>query len=76
MPDRELERELRELGSMISYPPTPDVAHAARGLLDEDQEDRTRRFRLSIEAPMAIAPPATRTSRSRPALPVIVKLGR
>ena len=50
MPDRELERELRELGSMISYPPTPDVAHAARGLLDEDQEDRPRRFRLSFPA--------------------------
>jgi hypothetical protein len=50
MPDRELERELRELGSTISYPPTPDVAHAARGLLDEDQEDRTRRFRLSFPA--------------------------
>jgi hypothetical protein len=50
MPDRELERELRELGSTISYPPTPDVAHAARGLLDEDQEDRPRRFRLSFPA--------------------------
>jgi len=50
MSDRELERELRELGSTISYPPTPDVAHAARGLLDEDQEDRPRRFRLSFPA--------------------------
>jgi hypothetical protein len=50
MTDRELERELRELGSMIHYPPTPDVARAARGLLDEEQEDRPRRFRLSLPA--------------------------
>jgi hypothetical protein len=50
MPDRELERELRELGSMIYYPPTPDVARAARSLLDEEQEDRSRRFRLTFSA--------------------------
>jgi hypothetical protein len=50
MPDRELERELRELGAVIDYPPTPDVARAARGLLDEEQEDRPRRFRLSLPA--------------------------
>ena len=42
MPDRGLERELRELGAMIDYPPTPDVAHAARSLLDEEA-DRPRR---------------------------------
>jgi hypothetical protein len=35
MQDRELERELRELGSLIDYPPTPDVARAARNVLDE-----------------------------------------
>jgi hypothetical protein len=50
MPDRELERELRELGSMIHYPPTPDVARTVRGVLDEEQEDRPRRFRLSLPA--------------------------
>jgi hypothetical protein len=50
MPDRELERELRELGSMIHYPPTPEVARTARSLLDEEQEDRPRRFRLSLPA--------------------------
>jgi hypothetical protein len=43
MPDRELERELRELGALIDYPPTPDVAHAARNLLDEE-DSRPQRF--------------------------------
>jgi hypothetical protein len=40
--ERELERELRELGALIYYPPTPDVAHTARTLLDEEA-DRPRR---------------------------------
>jgi hypothetical protein len=44
MPDRELERELRELGGYIDYPPTPDVARAARGVLDEDENSRPRRL--------------------------------
>ena len=39
--DRELERELGELGSRIEYPPTPDLARAARRRLEE--EDRTPR---------------------------------
>jgi len=49
MPDREreLERELSELGSVIYYPPTPDVARAARNLLDEEA-DRPRRYRLAL----------------------------
>ena len=50
MPDRDLERELKELGSTIYYPPTPDVARATRSLLDEEQEDRPRRFRLTFPA--------------------------
>jgi hypothetical protein len=50
MRDRDLERELRELGSTIYYPPTPDMARAARGLLDEEQEARPRRFRRSLPA--------------------------
>ena len=45
MPDRELERELRELGTLIDYPPTPDVAYAARNLLDEE-DSRPQRFRM------------------------------
>ncbi len=49
MPDRELERELSELGGLIDYPPTPDVAHAARRVLDEEN-DRPRRFRMAFPA--------------------------
>jgi hypothetical protein len=44
MPDRELERELRELGGNIDYPPTPDVARAARRVLDEEENSRPRRY--------------------------------
>ncbi len=39
--DRELERELGELGSRIEYPPTPDLARAACRRLEE--EERTPR---------------------------------
>jgi hypothetical protein len=50
MPDREreLERELRELGSLIDYPPTPDTARAARNLIDEEEDDRPSRFPLAL----------------------------
>ena len=48
MQERELESELRELGALIDYPPTPDVAHAARRVLDETENDRPRRFRLAF----------------------------
>src|SRR5688572_21385836 len=47
MPDRELQRELSELGGLIDYPATPDVAHAARRVLDEENV-RPRRFRLAF----------------------------
>ena len=52
MPDREreLERELRELGSLIDYPPTPEVAHAARSLLDREENDRSRRLWRGLPA--------------------------
>lgn len=36
LPDRDLERELRELGSRVEYPPTPDLARAVRSRLDEE----------------------------------------
>jgi hypothetical protein len=39
--ERELERELGELGSRIEYPPTPDLARAVRRRLEEG--DRTPR---------------------------------
>ena len=50
MPDRELERELRELGGFIDYPPTPDVARAARRVLDEEENSRPRRFLTAFPA--------------------------
>ena len=50
MPDRELERELRELGAIIHYPPTPDVARAARNVLEEEANDQPRRFRGAFPA--------------------------
>jgi hypothetical protein len=53
MPDREreLERELRELGSHIEYPPTPDLARAVRRSLDHEatvRPTRPRRFWSSL----------------------------
>ena len=50
MPDREreLERKLRELGSLIDYPTTPDVARATRNVLDEQANARPRRFRVAL----------------------------
>src|SRR5215210_3945793 len=50
MPDRELERELRELGALIDYPPTPDVAHAARRVLDAEENSRPQRLRMAFPA--------------------------
>lgn len=41
-PDRDLERELRELGSRIEYPPTPDLARMVRERLEEDEEPTPR----------------------------------
>jgi hypothetical protein len=40
--DRELERELRELGSHMDYPPTPDLARAVRSRLDQEGPGRPR----------------------------------
>jgi hypothetical protein len=53
MPDREceLERELRELGSYIEYPPTPDLAQAVRRSLEQvgtARPPRSRRFWSSL----------------------------
>jgi hypothetical protein len=48
MQDRELERELRELGSLIDYPPTPNVARATRNVLDEATNEQHRRFRRAF----------------------------
>ena len=48
MQDRELERELRELGSLIDYPPTPNFARAARNVLDEAANEQSRRLRRAF----------------------------
>ena len=50
MPDRELERELRELGALIDYPPTPDLARSARNVLEEEANDQPRGFRVAFPA--------------------------
>jgi hypothetical protein len=42
LPDRDLERELRELGAHVDYPPTPDLARAVRNRLDEGEEPAPR----------------------------------
>jgi hypothetical protein len=44
-PDRDLERELRELGSHVEYPPTPDLARAVRRRLDGEETGRPARSR-------------------------------
>jgi hypothetical protein len=43
--DRDLERELRELGSHVEYPPTPDLARAVRRRLDQEGTERQARSR-------------------------------
>ena len=56
-PDRDLERELRELGPSIEYPPTPDLARAVRRRLEEDAEPAPRRgwFELPVLRWAAVA---------------------
>jgi hypothetical protein len=50
MPDRELESELRELGALIDYPPTPDLAGSAREALEEEANDQPRRTWMTFPA--------------------------
>ena len=49
MPDRgehdELDRELRELGPLIDYPPAPDVSRAVKLRLEDEAAHRPRRRR-------------------------------
>ena len=44
-PDRDLERELRELGSHVEYPPTPNLARAVRRRLEGEGTGRPARSR-------------------------------
>lgn len=41
--DRELERDLGDLGARIEYPPTPDLAQAVRRQIDEEDAGRQAR---------------------------------
>ena len=42
-PERGLERELRDLGSRIEYPPTPDLSRAVRERLDAEETGQASR---------------------------------
>ena len=52
---RDLERELRELGSRVEYPPTPDLARAVRDRLDEDEAPRRGWLDLPVVRWAAVA---------------------
>ena len=41
--DREIERDLRDLGARIEYPPTPDLAQAVRRQIEEGAGQNARR---------------------------------
>jgi hypothetical protein len=45
--EEEFERELRELGSHVKYPPTPDLARAVRLRLDQEGAGRATRSRIT-----------------------------
>jgi hypothetical protein len=55
--DRELERELRDLGTRVEYPQTPDLARTVRRRIDQERPARSRtiwpslpRFRWAVTA--------------------------
>lgn len=54
-PDRDLERELRELGSRLEYPPTPDLARAVRSRLDAEPAPRRGWFESPVARWAAVA---------------------
>jgi hypothetical protein len=45
--EEEFERELRELGSHVEYPPTPDLARAVRRRLDQEGAERPAHSRIN-----------------------------
>ncbi len=58
-PERGLERDLRDLGSRIEYPPTPDLARAVRHRLDAEGGRTPRRgFRHTLLSPRWAVPGA------------------
>lgn len=50
LPDRDLDRELRDLGPRVEYPPVPDLARSVRGRLEAEDatagSSRSRRPQL------------------------------
>jgi hypothetical protein len=58
--ERDVERELEELGARIEYPPTPDLARSVRRRLDEEEGRRGpgRRFWPSLLSPRWAVPAA------------------
>lgn len=59
--DREIERDLRDLGARIEYPPTPDLAQAVRRQIDEEdagQQARRGGFWPSFLSPRWAVPAA------------------
>ena len=57
--DGEIERDLRDLGARIEYPPTPDLAQTVRRQIDEeDTGQQARRFWPSLLSPWWAMPAA------------------
>ena len=47
-PDRDLDRELRDLGPHVEYPPVPDLARSVRGRLEAESTDPPARTRPQV----------------------------
>ena len=57
--DREIERDLRDLGARIEYPPTPDLAQAVRRRIEEEDTGwQARRFWPAFLSPRWSVPAA------------------
>jgi hypothetical protein len=47
-PDRDLDRELRDLGPRVEYPPVPDLARSVRGRLEAESTGSPARTRPQV----------------------------
>lgn len=52
--ERELESELRDLGSHVEHPPTPDLAREVGTRISEEPQERTARRRIGRPLPPAL----------------------
>ncbi len=70
-PDRDLDRELRDLGPRVEYPPVPDLARSVRSRLEADQrEGRGRPFPpwagwMTVAAALVVLASVALTQRAR-----------